>query len=243
MTTDQIPLDDPEILRHILERTDVLLIDFDGPICSVFSAVPARLVARQLRGVLADCGHQALPPEIKESDDPFDIFSYAATLGKSEARHIELALREREVEAVTTAVPTPKARELLHVWNARGGHLAIVSNNSQSSVEKYVYQHDLSKYVDHVSARESSDPRLLKPDPNLLISAIDSLSSKSEECIFIGDSPSDIEAAHAAKVKAIGYLNKPTKMSRLTQANPLAIITHYGELIEFLTEATQQDQR
>ncbi|WP_211346890.1 hypothetical protein [Saccharothrix australiensis] len=69
VTTNRVSVDDPEVLRGILATTDALFLDFDGPVCSVFAGIPAHLVAAQLRDVLKDGSHTALPLEVEKTDD------------------------------------------------------------------------------------------------------------------------------------------------------------------------------
>jgi phosphoglycolate phosphatase len=55
------------------------------------------------------------------------------------------------------------------------------------------------------------------------------------ECALVGDQVSDITAAHAADLAAIGYANKAGKDERLTQAGADAVITRLAELTEAIT--------
>jgi phosphoglycolate phosphatase-like HAD superfamily hydrolase len=112
------PIDDPSALRAILQQNDALLLDFDGPICSVFAGIPASIIAEQLRDVLADGGYGDLPVDVSTTHDPFDVLFYAAKLGQEEVRHVELAFRAHEVEAIETAEPTPHALNSLSAGTA-----------------------------------------------------------------------------------------------------------------------------
>jgi hypothetical protein len=80
--------------------------------------------------------------------------------------------------------------------------------------------------VHHVQGREDTDPRLMKPDPFLLHEAIDALDGVPEAAVLIGDSTTDIEAARAAGIRVIGYLNKPIKHQTLSHADALITATH-----------------
>lgn len=232
MTADRVPVDDPEALRRILATTNALLLDFDGPICAIFANLPAHHIADQLRGVLADGGHTGLPAEVEKTDDPFDVLTYAATLGADEARYIEAALRAHEVEAAATAPPTPGAHDLIHAWHATGRALAIVSNNSRAAVNAYLRSHDLTAQVHVVSARTEPDPALLKPSPHLIERASTALAIPPAECTLIGDSLTDLHAAHAAHSHAIGYANKPGKAHLFATEHPDAITTSITALRE-----------
>ncbi len=61
----------------------------------------------------------------------------------------------------------------------------------------------------------------MKPNPGPVLAALTALDVRPEECILIGDSTSDIEAAHAAGIAAIGYANKPGKAARLSHADAI----------------------
>ncbi|GAA3620891.1 HAD family hydrolase [Lentzea roselyniae] len=225
MTDSSVPVDDPTAVHRILANASALLLDFDGPVCSVFAGLPAPVVADQLREVLADGGHGDLPPEVEKSADPFDVFSFAATIGDVEARYVEAALRAHEVEAVATAEPTADTHDLIREWHASGRKLAIVSNNSAAAVLSYFHAHDLTHCVDNVSARREADPGLLKPNPFLLNQANDALGTAASNSVLIGDSLTDIQAARSAGVRIIGYANKPSKLEEFAAAEPDTIIT------------------
>lgn len=219
------PVDDPAALRRILANTEALLLDFDGPVCRVFAGIPAPVVADQLRAVLAEGGHADLPEDVQSATDPFDVLFYAAKLGQDEARYVEAAFRAHEVEAVQSAEPTPGAGDLIRAWRATGRKLTIVSNNGVAAVRTYLDLYDLSGSIDIISARSTADVSLLKPNPHLVSEAARMLEVGPEACTLVGDSLTDIEAAHAAGVNAIAYANKPGKAERFSLLEPAVVIT------------------
>lgn len=225
------PIDDLEALRRILANTNALLLDFDGPICSVFAGFPAPVVAAQLRDILAEGGHTHLPEHIQAATDPFDVLFYAAQLGPEEARYVEAAFTAHEVEAIQTAQPTPGAYDLVHAWKATGRSLAIVSNNSVNSIEVYVDRHNLSPLVDCIAARRSADTSQLKPSPYLVNQVANALVAEPARCALVGDSPSDIQAAKGIGVLTIGYANKSAKLAVLATCEPAAIVTSLDPLV------------
>ncbi|MGH3717999.1 MAG: HAD family hydrolase [Pseudonocardiaceae bacterium] len=227
--------DDPGTLRHILTRTTALLLDFDGPVCSVFAGLAAHTVVTQLCLVLADGGYGDPPVEIEKSDDPFQVLTYAASLGEDEAHYVHAAFTALEVEAITTAEPTPGAHDLIRAWSATGRPLAIVSNNSTIAIHAYLDLHNLRTRVTHVSARTNPDPALLKPHPHLLTTALTALNVPPAAATFIGDSVTDIEAARAAGTMSIGYANKPRKTAELITAGADTVISTPAALSEQIT--------
>ncbi|WP_091449952.1 HAD family hydrolase [Actinokineospora iranica] len=199
-------------LQHILADAEALLLDFDGPVCSVFAGFPANIVADQLRDVLIQGGHADLPPSIVLSLDPFDILFHAAKLGGDEARYVEAAFTAHEVDAIKYAVPTPNAHEFIRSWHKTSRPVAIVSNNSSTAIEAYCLMHDLSDDVAVISARGFADPTRLKPNPFLLNQALDALAICPGRTVFIGDSKTDIQAGRAAGVRCIGFANSARKI-------------------------------
>lgn len=216
-------VDDPEALREILGTTEALLLDFDGPICSVFAGLPAHVVADQLRDVLAEGGHSDLPPDTAQATDPFAILFHAATLGDDEACYVEAAFRALEADAIRSAKPTAGSHDFIRKWKQTGRPLAIVSNNSVEAITAYLDLHDLSS--DTIAARANADVHLLKPSPHLVNEAILAFDVLRDTCTLVGDSPADIEAARAANVHSVGYANRPGKTEALMSLEPSAITT------------------
>lgn len=202
-----------------------VLLDFDGPICSVFGGVTAEWVAVELQRRLGLTAEHAV-----DMRDPFDLLKLAAEDGEREAELAERELTRLEVEAVHTAIPTPGVAEMLHGLTKAGHTIAVVSNNSEAAARAYLYEHELAGYVQLLSARSSPDPGLLKPNPHLLNVAIQLLGAQPDECVIVGDSITDIEAAHAAEVAIVAYANKPGKRETLASRTPNAIAQRIMDL-------------
>lgn len=209
-------------LQEVLLRARWLLVDFDGPICSVFAGHPAPQVAERLRGLLVAVGVQPDGPALV-ADDPFDVLRFAAGRGRPIAQQVEAALREEEIEAIATAVPTPGAIETLVACQRTGRPAAIVSNNSVSAVERYLAFHRLHGLVASVAGRRNWDPALLKPSPHLVQVAAQTLGIDASSTCLIGDAETDMVAARAAGIVGIGYANRPGKAERLTSAGAVAV--------------------
>jgi HAD superfamily hydrolase (TIGR01509 family) len=224
-------VDDPETLRRILSQAEAMFLDFDGPICDVFAALPAQVVVDQLCIVLADGGYGDPPPEIAKSSDPFDVLKYAVTLGKTESEYVQAAFVALEAEAVVCAKPTPGAHDVVRAWSQQGRPLAVVSNNSKVAVEIYLDRHGIRDLVGVIAARSGSNIARLKPSPFLLKKAATELLLPAPTAVFVGDSLTDIEAAKAAGVQSIGYANKPGKVQVFDSAEADAVITRMSSLL------------
>ncbi|MER5394678.1 HAD family phosphatase [Saccharopolyspora sp. NPDC002686] len=212
--------------RQIVSGSSAVLLDFDGPVCSVFGGFPDHQVAAELRALFDG----ALPDTVDQSRDPFDVLKYAATTGNYPAA-VERRLTELEIRAVALAPPTPGAADVIDAFAQQAIPVVVVSNNSAAAVEAYLQEHGLADKVAGVSARESADVDKLKPQSYLLLQATRLLGVRADACVMIGDSATDIKAAWSAGAKSIGFANKPGKRTRLLDCQPTAVIDRMTELI------------
>ena len=213
-------------LSAIIARTRYLLLDFDGPICSIYSGLPAPKVADQLKTLFPG----ELPDEIASTPDPIEVFCYSATISDEMAARVEAEMADLEVAAVAIAEPTPYVHEVVASARESGRVIAVVSNNSSRAVNAYLDRHGLSDGIRLVVGRTSHDPALLKPNPHLIGEAVRGLDASPAASTLVGDSLTDIEAAHRAAVASIGYANEPGKRDRMTQLQAGAVITSMADL-------------
>lgn len=224
----------PTQLARVLAGVPHVLLDFDGPVCAVFGGTSDRAVADALRAKL-DGLAGLLPPEVADSRDPFDVLRYAATLGPDRAAEIEASLTGLELDAVATATPTAGAGEAITALRHAGKTVTIVSNNSVAAILAYLSDHALAPLITGVIGRSDPSPALLKPDPHLLQQAVHARRAEPNECVLVGDSTTDIQAARAAHTAVIAYANKPGKHARFAVLDPDVVITAMQDLAEAAT--------
>jgi len=210
-----------------------VLLDFDGPICSIFAGRSAQSIAAELRGLLLAEG-LSLPAQVAGEENPLEVLRFASSLGPALTARVDSALRAAELVAARSARPTPSAREAILACRQTGRIVAVVSNNSAAAIESYLATHNLATDIDLVVGRADSNPALLKPNPHLIVQALHALSASPAMCTLIGDSSSDIEGSRAAGVRSIGYANKPGKRERLIRAGADAVVTTMAELASAL---------
>lgn len=222
------PIRSSNDLDTIVSRTRHLLLDFDGPICSMFAGLPVANVADRLRRLFGE--YTQLPGDITRSPDPFEVFACAATISADLAARVETELTELELVAVATAVPTPYVHELVTACQNSSRSVAIVSNNSVRTIHSYLTRHGLDNRISLVFGRTNHDPALLKPSPHLIIQALHALGAKPGECTLVGDSVTDVQSARLAGVQSIGYANEPHKREQLIAAGAGASINSLADL-------------
>ena len=161
-------------LDDILNQARHLLIDFDGPICSLFAGTPTAPIAGRLRKAITQQGVH-LPLSIEGTGNWFEIFTFAASVSADLAARIESELTELERSAVPTAAPTPHVNDVISACRDSARSVAVISNNSEKAVRTYLAAHDLDNQIDLIAARISCDPALLKPSPYLIEQAASKL--------------------------------------------------------------------
>lgn len=214
--------------RALIEQASAILLDFDGPVCSVFAGLPAHRVADTMRAQLG-----ALDPTLSldvPADDPLDVLRTARDHSSEAGALAEELLRAAELDAVALAEPTDGAREFLESMHERGTPVAIVSNNGEQAIRAYLARQGLEEFVAAVSARDPSDARLMKPNPASLGIAMSRLHCAPATTVMVGDSESDIVAAQASEVRVIAYANKSRKVRAFETARADAVVASMREL-------------
>lgn len=224
-------------LPAVLANARVIFFDFDGPVCDVFAGLPAHDVAKQLTALLSS-QDAAAGAKAAETDDPIEVLRIAHEAHADLGQEVERVLTAAEVEAVAVAgLPTPGAVEALRAAHDSGRAVAVVSNNSAECVQRFLELHGLGEYVAKIVGRPTGQPHLMKPNPFPLITAAEQMHTDVTNCTLIGDSLTDIQAAHAAGATVIGYANKPHKADLFAEAQADAIIDDMKAIADALTTA------
>lgn len=216
----------------IVDGLRCLLLDFDGPICSVFAGWPAAEVAAWMRSGLHARGHD-LEARAIAAGDPMEVLAIVATQSQAAASVAEELLATAERRCVETATPTPGSDELLRVAEMAGIECLIVSNNSEPAIRLYLRSHGIGHLVGHVIGRDPARPQDMKPSPVLLKRALRKVDwFDRRKSLFVGDSVTDVTAGIAANVPVVGYANKPGKAELLKTAGASVVIEGLDVLIE-----------
>lgn len=148
---------------------------------------------------------------------------------------VEAALTAAEIRAVQVAgTPTEGGVQALHAARDTGRRVAVVSNNSSDCVREYLTLHGLEGVVDGIIGRPSLRPDLMKPSPHPLLTAASALGVAPALTVLVGDSVTDVEAAHAAGARSIGYANKASKKLLLAEAGADVVVLGMQEIADSL---------
>ena len=215
-------------LTDIVCHARHLLLDFDGPVCSLFARAPAAPVARPPRGAQRPRrqdvpGHRGDQRLVRDHV----VRGFASLEAGSQ---VEAELARSECDAVATAEPAEHLTDLLAACDHSGRLVAVVSNNSARAVRQYLTRHNLDQRIPVVVARTGPDTGKLKPSPHFIEAAAAGLAAAPADCAVVGDSPADIRAARAAGSPAIGYAAAPSDRARLAAAGADAIVSSLSDL-------------
>jgi HAD superfamily hydrolase (TIGR01549 family) len=223
-------------LTRLLAEVDAILLDFDGPVCSIFAGYPAPKIAAELIDALQRQGAR-IPPSLATEPDPLEVLRWAGTAGDPGiTRMVEDALCAAELRAVESAAPTPYGREVIVAAWQSGLTVAVVSNNSAGAVTAYLTAHRLASYVSPIVGRAYAEPQRMKPNPEPILHAVRALGLSPTRTLLVGDSLSDIEGSRAAGVGTIGYANRPSKAEAFRQAGADVVIDSMGAIASILIE-------
>jgi HAD superfamily hydrolase (TIGR01509 family) len=136
---------------------------------------------------------------------------------------LESLLTAEEEYAAATAEPTIGAEDFVRSAQARGWTLAITTNNAPQPVEKYLKIHRWDDiFGGRIFGRRPEDPSLMKPHPDCLRRAMVDLGATPADCLMIGDSRADAEAAGKAMVPFVGFAANDDRAAQLRKAAPAA---------------------
>jgi pyrophosphatase PpaX len=121
----------------------------------------------------------------------------------------------------------PGAVELIRRLHARGHAMAIVSSKIEAGIRRSLDYVGITDCFGALIGIEATEKH--KPEPEPVLLALERLGASASDAWFIGDSPHDVHAGHAARVKTIGVLTGPYDRATMEAARP-------SHLVENLTD-------
>lgn len=207
--------------RYLLLSARAVLLDFDGPVTPLMPAPLNMQTADVARAALAR--HGIDPREAGATSDHLAIIRWAGAHAPAALSDVEAACTTAEVEAARTSQPTPGAHDLMAALNAADVPVVIVTNNAASAARTYLERWSLTTYVRGVVGRPEHEPALMKPNPHTVKIALQIVQATPADAVLIGDSVSDVEVAHAAGLRALGYAKNPRRGRELVTAGADAL--------------------
>lgn len=208
-------------MRFVVFDCDGTLIDSKGATSSVIRDV------WRSKGLL-------LPEEVAMLDGHVnasleDLISH---LYKGEDRSLKrelLAICKVKLGIIEHEAPLFEgASKTLKSLKDRGDLCAIVTAKGRDGLQRVLRHHNLEKFF-AVTKTVESGPR--KPDPTLLLEAMQDVGAQSRQTIFIGDTIFDMQMASRAGVKSIGVSFGYHSVSALKASGASIIVNTFDVMI------------
>jgi HAD superfamily hydrolase (TIGR01549 family) len=138
-----------------------------------------------------------------------------------------------ELEADMRAFP--RAAELLEAVARRGATVVLATSAKPDEIEKRVEMIGAGDAVTHVT--HSGEVDASKPDPEIFRTAMEAAGLDRDDCVVVGDSVWDVQAATAAGVACIGVECGGVSAAELREAGAIAVYEDPAALLESLDES------
>lgn len=172
------------------------IFDVDGTLVD-----SAEDICGAIQGVLADTHQNQVPFEFlrgyigRHLDDLFlDLFPDYAPEQRTALVEAYRKLYPARRHAATRVYPA-----VLEVLPRLSGRKSTATTKGTPTTRVVLEKFGLLPYFDHV---QGTDGFPAKPNPDVVFKAMQGLGARPEECLFVGDSAADMEAAQRAGVKA-----------------------------------------
>jgi phosphoglycolate phosphatase len=218
-------------LKDLVQTARALLLDFDGPVCHLFSAIPAHEIAQEIRSFLLRSGER-LPDSMMSANDPLALLRWTGAVAPHLLSEAEEIQTDSETRAAGLAAPTPGAAEMVRSAAAQALPVVIVTNNSARAVRTYLERGILGNSIMGISARVPGRPDLMKPDAHLVAIGVEISRQAANTCLLIGDSSTDMQAAKKVGAHSVGYAKRASKVPELSDAGADYIVRELGDVVD-----------
>lgn len=205
----------------------VVLFDLDGTLVNTVPLIVEsyRVAFREVLG--RDVDETWVRPYVGRTlDDVFAELDLPVEPLISAYRRFNLANLER-LQLDYDGVP-----EMLHALRVAGAMLGVVTSKNRPTAERSLAASGLSQAIELVTAQ--ADTELHKPHPEPLLHALRHLGRRADECVYVGDSMWDLQAAQAAGMAAIGVTWGAGLRPDLESVQPDAVVDTPAELLSLL---------
>lgn len=212
-------------LRAVILDVDGTLVDSNDAHArawvEAFSEAGRQVDYEQVRRLIGKGGDK-LMPEVsgveKESEE-----------GRRISERRSAIFQERYLPAVRAF---PHTRELLQRIRASGLTLVVASSAAGDELGPLLEAAGAADLV--ADQTSSSDADSSKPDPDIVQAALDKAGLRPDECLMLGDTPYDVEAAGRAGVGVValrcgGWDDQGLAGALAVYADPADLLEHYDE--------------
>lgn len=220
---------------------DAVLFDLDG---TLVDTNPAHVRAWQQ--ALETHGYRVAPDRIEVEIGKGGDTLVPSVLGKQAEDKDGEALREAYGKAFLAIAEKerfevfPQVRELLAALRKRGLKLVLATSSKKEYQEAIARSSGLDLESEFDLLITASDAKASKPAPDLINAAVEKLQMSPAQCVMVGDTQFDAQAAKMAGVLTIGLLCGGNPRETLQEAGARAIYEDAADLLAHLDEALER---
>lgn len=210
-----------------------VILDVDGTLAlsndahaqawiDAYAAYGYQVSFEQVRSLIGMGGDQLMPQ---------------VTPGLSKEEGDGKAISERRKELMINSygpkvVPTNGARQLIQRMKDEGLKLIIASSATTQELEVLLKSASIDGLISEVTS--SSDAEASKPAPDIVEAALSKLQMEPNQVLMLGDTPYDIQSAHAAGVSVIavrcgGFDDTSLAGAKAIYDDPADLLAHYDD--------------
>ncbi len=202
-------------------RLQAVLFDWDGTLLDSFDADSSAYLA-MFRELGIPWGLRELA--IHYSPNWYNVYR-AARIPRSKWEAANRAWRKQYIHHKPKLVPG--ARRIL-AWTARRYQLGLVTSGDRPRVLRQLRYFGLTgQFASRVCA---DDTTLKKPHPAPLRLALKQMGLDPSDCVYVGDSPHDLEMSRRAGVRAVAIIGRFPTEAGLRAANPEFLLNSLKQL-------------
>ena len=207
-----------------------IVFDFDGTIVDsmnmVFNALNDALKKKSLPTIEIELlGRMAGLPVS-------DIISTKNHITESTTREIEKDVFETYTAFCKTSCQLlPNVENTLKTLKSKQIKLGLLTTTPSKPLKTVIKKFSLNDYFDIMLAKEDVKN---KPNPEGLEKIITKFGIEKNECIYVGDSPIDIQTGKAAGIKTIAVTTGIATIEQLKEAKPDGIIPNLEKLLIYV---------
>jgi HAD superfamily hydrolase (TIGR01509 family) len=213
---------------------EAVLLDIDGTLLDSNDA-HAQAWSDALREAGHEIGSETVRPLIGMGSDKLLPKLTGIDADSEEGKRlIERSKAIFAKEYLPLVKPFPNARELLERMRADGVTLVVATSAADDEVRGLLAALGAEWLVDEKAS--SSDADRSKPDPDIVRVAVDKAGVGPAECVMLGDTPYDVEAATRSRVRIVavrcgGHGDEELRGAVEIYDDPAALLSRYDESV------------
>jgi HAD superfamily hydrolase (TIGR01549 family) len=209
----------------VIPRFPVYLFDVDGTL--VDSAAD---ICGAIQGVLRHTRQNAVPDShLRQFIGRHLVDLYTELFPDYSPEQIEALIVEyRTLYPLRNHASTTAYAGVVETLRKLGGKKSTATTKGTPTTRIVLEKFGMLPYFDHV---QGTDGFPAKPKPDVIYKALEGLGARVEDCLFVGDSSADMEAARAAGVKCCAATYGYGKREDLARWSPDFWLDDFSQLI------------